>query len=191
MDRPPSDTDRPDVTPDAATAASEYPTAVEDPSTGARITFLERDVDDRGPYLLVEGVLPSGTDGGPARLHPRSEARSEVVDGRAVVTVSGEETVLLPGESVIIGAGEPHAIRNGDEGPLVVRTTLRPPGGYEAAIRALYGVGAGGRPDPLGVAAVLYRHREDVRLAGVPWRLQRPLLRVLAAVARALGRAPA
>jgi mannose-6-phosphate isomerase-like protein (cupin superfamily) len=171
--------------------ASEYPTTVEDPSTGARITFLERNVDDRGPYLLVEGVLPPGTDGGPARFHPRSEARSEVVDGRAVVTVSGEEIVLLPGESVIIGAGDPHTIRNGDEGPLVVRTTLRPPGGYEAAIRALYELGAGGRPDPLGIAAVLYRHREDIRLAGVPWRLQRPILRVLAVVARALGRGPA
>jgi mannose-6-phosphate isomerase-like protein (cupin superfamily) len=191
MNHPPSDTDQPDVTPDTATVASEYPTTVEDPSTGARITFLERNVDDRGPYLLVEGVLPPGTDGGPARFHPRSEARSEVVDGRAVVTVSGEEIVLLPGESVIIGAGDPHTIRNGDEGPLVVRTTLRPPGGYEAAIRALYDLGAGGRPDPLGIAAVLYRHREDIRLAGVPWRLQRPILRVLAVVARALGRGPA
>jgi mannose-6-phosphate isomerase-like protein (cupin superfamily) len=190
MNHPPSDTDQPDVTPDTATVASEYPTTVEDPSTGARITFLERGVDDRGPYLLVEGVLPPGTDGGPARLHPRSEARSEVVDGRAVVTVRGEEMVLLPGESVIIGAGDPHTIRNGDEEPLVVRTTLRPPGGYEAAIRALYELGAGGRPDPLGVAAVLYRHRDDVRLAGVPWRLQRPILRVLAVVARALGRGP-
>jgi hypothetical protein len=99
--------------------------------------------------------------------------------------------VLLPGESVIIRAGDPHTIRNGDEEPLVVRTTLRPPGGYEAAIRALYELGAGGRPDPLGVAAVLYRHRDDVRLAGVPWRLQRPILRVLAVVARALGRGPA
>ncbi|MDX1746141.1 MAG: hypothetical protein R3324_09410, partial [Halobacteriales archaeon] len=65
---------------------------------------------------------------------------------------------------------------------------LRPPGGYEAAIRALYELGAGGRPDPLGVAAVLYHHREDVRLAGVPWRLQYPILRVLATVALAIGR---
>ena len=191
MSHTPSDTDHPDSTLDTDTAASEYPTTVEDPSTGARITFIERGVDERGPYLLVDGVLPPGTDGGPARLHPRSEARSEVVEGRAVVTVGGEEMVLLPGESVIIGAGDPHTIRNGDEGPLVVRTTVRPPGGYEAAIRALYDLGAGGRPDPLGVAAVLYRHREDIRLAGVPWRLQRPILRSLAVVARALGRAPA
>jgi mannose-6-phosphate isomerase-like protein (cupin superfamily) len=191
MNHSPSDTGHPDSTPDTDTAASEYPTTIEDPSTGARITFLERGIDERGTYLLVEGVLPPRTDGGPARLHPRSEARSEVVDGRAVVTVSGEEMLLLPGESVIIGAGDPHTIHNGDEGPLVVRTTLRPPGGYEAAIRALYDLGAGGRPDPLGVAAVLYRHREDIRLAGVPWRLQRPILWGLAGVARALGRAPA
>lgn len=190
MNHSPSDTDHPDSIPHTDTAASEYPITVGDPSTGARITFLERGVDERGPYLLVEGVLPPGTDGGPARLHPRSEARSEVVEGRAVVTVSGEEMVLLPGESVVIAAGDPHAIRNGDEGPLVVRTTLRPPGGYEAAIRALYELGAGGRSDPLVVAAVLYHHREDVRLAGVPWHLQRPILRVLAVVARALGRDP-
>jgi hypothetical protein len=42
MNHPPSDTDQPDVAPDTATVASEYPTTVEDSSTGARITFLER-----------------------------------------------------------------------------------------------------------------------------------------------------
>lgn len=190
MNHSPSDTGHPDSTPDTDTAASEYPTTIEDPSTGARITFLERGIDERGTYLLVEGVLPPRTDGGPARLHPRSEARSEVVDGRAVVTVRGEETVLLPGESVVLDAGDPHTIRNGDERHVVVRTTLRPPGEFETAIRTLYGLGAGGRPNPLSIAAVLYRHREDVRLASVPWRLQLPILRVLTAVARALGRDP-
>ncbi|WP_232833809.1 cupin domain-containing protein [Saliphagus sp. LR7] len=138
----------------------------------------------------MDGILPPGIDSGPARLHPRSEARSEVLDGRAIVTVRGEETVLLPGESIVLDAGDPHTIRNGDEGRLVVRTTLRPPGEFETAIRTLYSLGAGGRPDPLSVAAVLYRHREDVRLVSVPWRLQRPMLRALTVVVRALGRDP-
>ena len=190
MNRPLSGTDRPYRPVDTETGGNDYPVTVEDPSTGARITFLERGVDEQGAYLLMDGILPPGIDSGPARLHPRSEARSEVVDGRALVTVRGEETVLLPGESVVLDAGDPHTIRNGDEGQLVVRTTLRPPGEFETAIRTLYGLGAGGRPNPLSIAAVLYRHREDVRIASVPWRLQRPILRVLTAVARALGRDP-
>ena len=188
MSRPSTGTDDPAPTVGSESEADGYPSTVEDRSTGARITFLERGVDQEGPYLLMEGDLPPETDSGPARLHPRAEVRADVVDGRAVVTVSGEETVLRAGESLVIAAGHPHTIRNGGEGPLVVRTTLRPPGEFEAAIRSLYESGAGGRPDPLGVAAVLYQYREDVRLAGLPWRLQRPLLRVLAAVARALGR---
>lgn len=172
------------------TEMGDYPNIVEDSATGARITFLERGVDERGAYLLMEGVLPVGVDSGPARLHPRAEARSEVIDGRAVVDVGGEKSVLLPGGSVVIAAGRPHAIRNGGDRALVVRTTLRPPGEFEAAIRALYGLGTGGKPDPFGVAAVLYRYRKDVRLASVPWTLQRPLLFVLARVAKALGRDP-
>jgi mannose-6-phosphate isomerase-like protein (cupin superfamily) len=59
----------------------------------------------------MDGILPPGIDSGPAPIHPRSA----VVDGRAVVTVRGEETVLLPGESVVLDAGDPHTIRNGGE----------------------------------------------------------------------------
>jgi quercetin dioxygenase-like cupin family protein len=167
-----------------------YPSTVEDPSTGARITFLDRGVDEQGAYLLMDGVLPPGIDSGPARVHPRAEARSAVVAGRADVTVRGERHTLLPGESRHIPAGEAHSIRNGGTDTLVVRTTLRPPGEFEAAIRALYGAGAGGKPDVFAVAAVLSHYRADVRLAGIPWSIQRPLLSVLAGIATVLGRDP-
>jgi hypothetical protein len=110
--------------------------------------------------------------------------------GRADVTVRGESHVLLPGESLTIAPGEAHSIRNRGDDTLVVRTTLRPPGEFESAIRALYEAGAGGRPDLFAVAAVLFHHRADVRLAGVPWLVQRPLLAALAAVGTMLGRNP-
>lgn len=185
-----SNNDQPASARSSEDEAGEYPSTVEDPATGARITFLERGIDERGAYLLMDGVLPVGIDSGPARSHPRAAARSTVIDGRAVVEAGGEKSVLLSGESVVLTAGEPHAIRNDGDRALVVRTTLRPPGEFEAAIRALYGLGTDGGPDPLGVAAVLYRYRADVRLASVPWGLQRPILRVLAGIARALGRDP-
>ena len=167
-----------------------YPNTIEDLSTGTSITFLERGVDGQGDYLLMDGVLPAGIDSGPARLHPRAEARSEVIAGQADVTIRGESYILRPGESLTIAAGEAHSIRNGGPDTLVVRTTVRPPGEYEAATRALYEAGAGGRPDVLAVAAVLFRFRDDLRLSGVPWWLQRPLLRVLAGLATRLGRNP-
>jgi mannose-6-phosphate isomerase-like protein (cupin superfamily) len=190
MNHPPSDTDQPDVTPDTATVASEYPNTIEDPSTGASITFLERGVDDQGAYVLMDGVLPPGTDSGPARLHPRAEVQSEVLAGRAEMTVRGEPLPLLAGESLTIAPGVAHSIRNDGAKNLVVRTTLRPPGEFEAATRALYAAGAGGRPDLFAVAAVLSQYRADVRLAGLPWVVQRPLLRALAGIATVLGRNP-
>jgi quercetin dioxygenase-like cupin family protein len=167
-----------------------YPSTVEDLSTGARITFLERGVDEQGAYLMMDGVLPPGTDSGPARLHPRSEARSEVIEGRAEVTVRADSHVLLPGESLTIAPGEAHSIRNSGDDTLVVRTTLRPPGEFESAIRALYEASAGREPDVLAVAAVLSHYRTDVRLSAVPWFLQRPLLSVLARISTVLGRNP-
>ncbi|ELZ79909.1 cupin [Haloferax gibbonsii ATCC 33959] len=106
------------------------------------------------------------------------------------MTTRGEPHVLLPGESLTIAPGEPHSIRNGGVDTLVVRTTLRPPGEFEAAIRALYEAVAGGKPDVFAVAAVLSHYRSDVRLAGVPWLVQRPLLRLLAGIATMLGRNP-
>jgi mannose-6-phosphate isomerase-like protein (cupin superfamily) len=172
------------------TGPTGYPNTIEDLSTGASITFLERGVDERGAYLLTDGVLPPGTDSGPARLHPRSAVRSEVLAGRAEVTVRGEPHTLLAGESLTIAPGAAHSIRNDGAETLVVRTTLRPPGEFEAAIRALYEAGAGGQPDPFAVAAVLSRYRADVRLAGLPWVVQRPLLRVFAGLATMLGRNP-
>ena len=167
-----------------------YPNTIEDLSTGASITFLEHRVDEQGAYLLMEGVLPPGIDSGPARLHPRAEAHSEVIAGRADVTVRGETYTLLPGESLTIGIGEAHSIRNSGIDTLVVRTTLRPPGEFEAAIRALYEASAGGEPDVLAVAAVLSYYRADVRLAAVPWWLQRSLLSMLARISTVLGRNP-
>jgi hypothetical protein len=110
--------------------------------------------------------------------------------GRADVTVRGDSHVLLPGESLTIAPGEAHSIRNRGDDTLVVRTTLRPPGEFESAIRALYEARAGGQPDLFAVAAVLSHYREDARLAAVPWVVQRPLLRALASIAAMLGRNP-
>ncbi|WP_227130936.1 cupin domain-containing protein [Halorubellus salinus] len=172
------------------TDAGAYPNTIEDLSTGASITFLERGVDEQGAYLMMDGVLPPETDSGPARLHPRSEARSKVMAGRADVTVRGGSHVLLPGESLTIAPGEAHSIRNRGDDTLVVRTTLRRPGEFEAAIRALYEAGAGGQPVLFAVAAVLSHYRADVRLAGVPWLVQRPPLRALVGIATMLGRNP-
>jgi mannose-6-phosphate isomerase-like protein (cupin superfamily) len=117
----------------------------------------------------MEGVLPPGIDSGPSRLHPRAEAHSWVVAGRVDVTVRGERYTLLLSESLTIEIGEAHSIRNSGTDRLVVRTTLRPPGEFEAAIRALYQASAGGEPDLLAVAAVLSHYRADVRLAVIPW----------------------
>jgi len=172
------------------TGPAGYPNTIEDPSTGASITFLEQIADERGAYLLMDGVLPPGTDSGPARLHPQSEVRSEVIAGRAEMTVRGEPHTLLAGEALTIAPGAAHTIRNDGAENLVVRTTLRPPGEFEAAVRALYEAGAGDRPDLFAVAAVLSHYREDVRLAGIPWWLQLPLLSALARIGTLLGRNP-
>jgi mannose-6-phosphate isomerase-like protein (cupin superfamily) len=172
------------------TGSAGYPNTIENPSTGASITFLEQGADERGAYLVMDGVLPPGTDSGPARLHPESEVRSEVLAGRAEMTVRSEPHTLLVGDALTIAPGAAHTIRNGGTENLVVRTTLRPPGEFEAAIRALYEAGAGGKPDLFAVAAVLSHHRADVRLAGLPWVIQGPLLRVFAGLATMLGRNP-
>jgi hypothetical protein len=96
----------------------------------------------------------------------------------------------VPGESLTIAAGEAHSMHNHGDDTLLVRATLRPPGEFAAAIRALYEAGAGGRPDLFAVAAVLSHYCADVRLAGVPWLVQRPLLGALAGIGTMLGRNP-
>ncbi|MFC7204915.1 hypothetical protein ACFQJC_15465 [Haloferax namakaokahaiae] len=69
----------------------------------------------------MDGVLPPGVDDGPARLHPRSAVRAEVLACRADVTARGDSHVPLPGESLTLALGEAHSIRNGGTDTLVVR----------------------------------------------------------------------
>ncbi|EMA37759.1 cupin domain-containing protein [Halococcus hamelinensis] len=104
---------------------------VEDARTGGRITFLDRGVDEEGAYLSIEGVLPVDVSSGPARYHPRAAARAEVIAGRAIVELDGEERILLPGKSTAVTATTPHAIRNDGAAPLIVHTIF----GHQVILR--------------------------------------------------------
>jgi hypothetical protein len=96
--------------------------------------------------------------------------------------------VALAGEWFVVPAGVPHTVRNGGDGTLLCHTEVRPPLEFEAFSRTTYGLTRdGSRLGPLQLTATMYRFRDDTRLAGLPWPVQRPLLRAGAWLASKLG----
>lgn len=59
--------------------------------------------------------------------HEGSDKVYLVLEGRAAVTVAGEERSLGPDEAVLAPAGQPHGVRNAGDGRLVLLVVMSPP----------------------------------------------------------------
>lgn len=166
------------------------PATVSNERGGTEMTFLEQGVDAEGEYLRVEGRLDVDGQGPPRHVHPFQEERGTVLSGRLIYELGGVERVAIAGESFVVPVGVPHSFRNGGDEPVRFVGEVRPPMAFETFIRTMYDVVGDGVPNPLQVAATAYRFRDDNRLAAVPWVVQKPLLRVGAAIAKRVGIRP-
>lgn len=164
---------------------------VEGPFT--RIRFVETAADTRGERLVMEQLIRPGGASTPAHRHPRQTERFEVLGGAMTFALEGRTRVLGPGERVDVPRGAAHTFANAGGGDLVVRVTLEPAGSSEAFFETVVVLERSGLlpekrvtvPQLLQMALLL--HHYDLRLAGVPVWVQRPLFGLLSRVARLAG----
>lgn len=161
---------------------------IESPALGLRVTWQEVAEDVLAFHLAMRASAPVI----PMHVHPHQEERVTVVAGAIRSRSGGRERLLRVGETVVTPAGEAHTIEPADGGDAEVRAELRPALRYGEFIERSFAldraghVNAQGRANPLRVALTGPAEAEFF-IAGPPLALQKPLLRLLATLGRALG----
>jgi mannose-6-phosphate isomerase-like protein (cupin superfamily) len=93
---------------------------------GAREGFSVRAGTGRSQAATMV-LAPGESTGGPTNEHEGSDQWLYVADGKASITVEGEDLVVEPGELLLIEAGETHEVRNAGDEPLVTLNIYAPP----------------------------------------------------------------
>ena len=162
---------------------------ITNPGTGERIEFLQTRETTGGELLELELTLePFGRVGGVPHQHPSTET-VEVLEGTLSCWYPRGRRDLGPGDSVVLPAGSSHYLFNDTPQPVRARVTARPARDFETFFETVFALAERrqhksfrGLPAPLHAALLSYTY--DVYAPLIPVALQRPVLRLLAALAR-------
>lgn len=163
------------------------------PVTGDRLEILASPLMDGGDTFLFRCILQPGAAGAP--LHCHAEMHESFIVEAGMLTVdlgNGRVHQLTTGERIDLQPGTDHGFRN--DGDIEVRflTAANPGLELEKFLRAVHGLAAEGQagrvgmprdPRALGTAMA----ELDMVMAGLPARIQRPVVRTLAALGRCAG----
>ena len=125
-------------------------------------------------------------------VHPHQEERITVLTGTVRSRSGVNDIVLNPGETVVTAPGEPHTIQPVGGEDAEVRAELRPALKYAEFLECSFAqdraghVSPNGRVDPLRICTTGSADAEFF-LAGLPVAAQKPVVRLLGRVGRALG----
>ncbi len=161
---------------------------IEIPRTGEKLTFLRRPRDTQGEVLEMEFFAREfALVAARAHIHTKSEERLEVVAGTARVRTGRKEQVLGPGQTVVIPAGMAHSLQREGEEFLHFRLQMRPPMKTETMFETVIGLHRDGKNFRNLLQTAALAKENDTYLAQLPIWLQKPVLAVLATIARLLG----
>ena len=138
-------------------------------------------------------TIQPGKKGPPPHIHIQQIEGFEVLNGSMVAIINGKETLLKKGETVIVKAGEAHTFRNGSNSEeLVARFWYEPALNMEFMLQtlgesAMENGGDWAKAPILPTMYLLYKAREEYRIAGIPFRLQDVLLGAFAGLAKLTG----
>jgi len=135
--------------------------------TGERMVIQETTPE----VLRFELHSPPKQPAPPANAHPTQEERFHVIAGRLRATIAGTTRDYGAGESFTIPANTFHRVRNVSAEPARAQVEFVPARGmlpFFEDLMALTGM------NPVGLARLVKRHRDAVRLAAPfrpdPWR---------------------
>lgn len=160
------------------------------PMTGDRMEILASPLMDGGETFLFRCILQPGAAGAP--LHTHAEMHESFIVEHGVLTVdlgNGRVQQLAAGERIDLQPGTDHGFRNASDRDVRFLTVATPGLELEKFLRAVYGLAAEGQAgrdgmprDPRALATAMADL--DMVMAGVPARIQRPIVRTLAALGR-------
>lgn len=136
--------------------------------------------------LVLDATWSAGTPAPPPHLHPRQAEHFSMLEGELTVDIDGNVHVLSPGDTLDIPPATRHRMWNPSTAPARATWTTTPALRTEALFRALADAG-GRKANPVAAAAVIMRHRDEIRLA-LPGPVEPVAVHTLGTVGRILGR---
>jgi mannose-6-phosphate isomerase-like protein (cupin superfamily) len=166
---------------------------IENPAGLMRLRVLRGASDTNGELLEMEATYEPGSVEPLVHFHPRQDEHFEVVSGSIRAHVGRDERALGAGDVLDVPAGTVHAMWNDGEGAANVIWQTRPALRSEDFFRTVGALAEQGKlttkgpRNPLVGASLLYRFREEFRLAHLPRLVQLVALPPLAGLARLFG----
>lgn len=167
---------------------------IENPTTGEQITFLETAEDTNGELLRADFSLkPGGFLPGGVHTHPYQEERFEVTSGALGVRVGRRKRVLKSGQVAVVPPGVIHSWWNAGSDQMEGTVEFRPALDMEGVFESSFALardgksGENGIPHPLQVIALLDTYMDELGVPGLPHRLQRAIVKLLAPLAKRRG----
>jgi mannose-6-phosphate isomerase-like protein (cupin superfamily) len=166
---------------------------IENPAGLMRMRVLRGGAETNGELLELEATYEPGSIEPLVHFHPRQDEHFEVVSGSIRAHVGRDERVLGAGEVLDVPAGVVHAMWNDGDGEAKVIWQTRPALRSEDFFRKLgalaqqHKLTSKGPRNPLLGASLLYRFRDEFRLANLPRLVQMIGLPPLAGLARLFG----
>jgi mannose-6-phosphate isomerase-like protein (cupin superfamily) len=158
---------------------------------GHRVTLMARGVDDDGPYLRLQHLLPVPKRQAGPHWHPEIAESWTIRSGRLRFRIDGREVIADPGDTVTAAPRAVHEFWS-ELPDTVVDHEIRPPRRHwqmfqlwSALDNAGKTTGAGVPRNPVAVAMLW--ELQDGYLAGIPAPVQRAVLGTLARLARRTG----
>jgi mannose-6-phosphate isomerase-like protein (cupin superfamily) len=124
-------------------------------------------------------------------VHPRSEERFEVLDGRMHVCVDGRCSILGPGQRATVPVGARHRWRNAGSSELCFVVEMEPAYGFEQVLETAFGLARDGKvdrhglPGPLQLAVFCRHFADSIYVTRPPRWLQGLLFALLDPIGRA------
>jgi mannose-6-phosphate isomerase-like protein (cupin superfamily) len=170
----------------------------ENPLAGERFHWLLTEADTDGRLVRAEVAIRPRSGVLLRHIHPSSEERFEVLAGRMLVEIDGEQTLLVAGVAAVVPAGATHCWRNVGADELRFVVEVENPLGFEDMIEDVFAAARAGRMDANGRlelltgAVLMRRHAANTVAVSPPRGVQRVLIPPLALLARMLrGAEPA
>jgi mannose-6-phosphate isomerase-like protein (cupin superfamily) len=127
----------------------------------------------------------------PKHYHPAQDEHFEVLEGKMMFRLGSVEREVGTGEGIDIPQGVAHQVWNPNDAAATVTWETRPALRTEQWFRGVDAIvrEAGGKtPSPLAFATLLSEYRDCFRLAVGPDPLVAPVIKLLGAIGRRLGK---
>lgn len=152
-------------------------------------------IEDESGKLVEKGLgfMPAGSVGPPEHIHPSYLEEFEVVEGKAVFVIDGQEQILSKGESLIVHPNTPHTFRSPADEDLTILVEARPAGRLREVVPTVFAlahegkVGKKGQPNFWQGMAMGADLQDDTIFTQAPIGLQKFMFRIFGPIAKRKG----